>query len=312
MHFLVSFVYLFPLLLILSTTNIINAISNDVFPELVFAQSLEPSKLASQGNINNDDYNDEKIAILTFDDGVKGQIDYAKPILDKYGFPATFSVICNNVSQSGYMNWNETRQLQDDGYDIASHTMNHDNLEEMSFEQAKYEISESKKCLLNNGIKDVKIFTYPKNGGSEDPKIIDEVSNHYEIARTGTEPLTFLDCSYSSANSNNNDQLTSLQNKVSCTFEREQDKYTIEGWSHDAERKDFGYKDEELLKRFIDVVNSQSEYNENGVIKAIPVIIYHDINQTSGYYETSVDLFEKEMKYLKENGFEIMRLLDLI
>ena len=99
MHFLDSFVYLFPLLL--STTNIVNAISNDVLPELVFAQSLEPSKLASQGNINNDDNNDEKIAILTFDDGVKGQIDYAKPILDKYGFPATFSVICNNVSQSG-------------------------------------------------------------------------------------------------------------------------------------------------------------------------------------------------------------------
>jgi peptidoglycan/xylan/chitin deacetylase (PgdA/CDA1 family) len=310
MHFSDSFVYLFTLLLI--TTNIINAISNDVLPELVFAQSLEPSKLASQGNINNDDNNDEKIPILTFDDGVKGQIDYAKTILDKYGFPATFSVICNNVSQSGYMNWNEIRQLQDDGYDIASHTMNHDNLEEMSFEQAKYEISESKKCLLNNGIKDVKVFTYPKNGGSEDPKIIEEVSNHYEIARTGTEPLSFLDCSYSSANSNNNHQLTSLQNKVSCTFQREQDKYTIEGWSHDAERKDFGYKDEELLKRFIDVVNSQSDYNENGAIKAIPVIIYHDINQTSGYYETSVDLFEKEMKYLKEHGFKIMRLLDLI
>ena len=74
MHSLVSFVYLFPLLLILNTTNIINAISNDVFPELVFAQSLEPSKLASQGNINDDDdnNNDEKIAILTFDDGVKG------------------------------------------------------------------------------------------------------------------------------------------------------------------------------------------------------------------------------------------------
>ena len=54
MHFLDLFAYLFPLLL--STTNIVNAISNDVFPELVFAQSLEPSKLASQGNINNDDY----------------------------------------------------------------------------------------------------------------------------------------------------------------------------------------------------------------------------------------------------------------
>src|SRR5919112_796456 len=168
MHFLVSFVYLFPLSLILSTINIINAISNDVFPELVFAQSLEPSKLASQGNINNDDNNDEKIAIMTFDDGVKGQIDYAKPILDKYGFPATFSVICNNVSQSGYMNWNGTHQLQDDGYDIASHTMSHDNLEEMSFEQAKYEISESKNVFLITVSKTLKYSPILK---TEDRKI---------------------------------------------------------------------------------------------------------------------------------------------
>lgn len=312
MKFLLLLIYTFSCSLILSNTNMVHTISNDISSEsAVFAQPTEPNKLNNQEDANTAEntVSDKKV-ILTFDDGVKGQIDYAKPILDKYGFPATFSVICNNVTQSGYMNWDDIRQLEEAGHDIASHTMSHDNLEDIPLEQARVEISESKRCIISNGIKDVKIFTYPKNGGSENPKIIEEVSNNYEIARTGTEPLTFLNCNHVS--NNNNEQLASLHKKLECKFEKELDKYAIEGWSHDSERKNFGYTDEQLLKRFIEVVNSQSEYNSNGTIRAIPVIIYHDVNQTSGYYETSADLFEKEMRYLKENGFDIIRLLDLL
>jgi len=33
--------------------------------------------------------------MIGFDDGWKGQITYAKPILDKFGFKASFFVVCN-------------------------------------------------------------------------------------------------------------------------------------------------------------------------------------------------------------------------
>ncbi len=46
--------------------------------------------------------NEKKLAIITFDDGKKGQITNAKPILDGYNY-ATFSIICNNVSKSGHL-----------------------------------------------------------------------------------------------------------------------------------------------------------------------------------------------------------------
>jgi Predicted xylanase/chitin deacetylase len=37
----------------------------------------------------------DKVVILNFDDGRKSQYTQAKPILDKYGFKATFYAVCN-------------------------------------------------------------------------------------------------------------------------------------------------------------------------------------------------------------------------
>ena len=40
----------------------------------------------------------KKLAIITFDDGKKGQITYAKPILDGYNYTATISIILININ----------------------------------------------------------------------------------------------------------------------------------------------------------------------------------------------------------------------
>lgn len=262
-------------------------------------------------NISTDESEQDgkKLAIITFDDGKKGQMTYAKPILDGYGFPATFSIICNNVSQNGHLNWNEIIQLQKDGYDIASHSMNHIKLENVPVEVSEYEISKSKECLLEHGVSEVRIFTYPKNGGSDDPLILRQVSNDYDLARTGNDPLEFLECKW--------DNSTSSASKIiNCSHlgkdAKEDGRYSVVGWSHDAEREEKGYDDNQMLQKFIQVVESQSKYNQGNEIKAIPIIIYHDIDKKSGFYTTSVELFKAEMKYLYDNDFIVIRLLDLI
>ena len=43
--------------------------------------------------------NTNKILVLSFDDNRKGDFTYGKPILDKYGFKATFFIICGGCSQ---------------------------------------------------------------------------------------------------------------------------------------------------------------------------------------------------------------------
>lgn len=251
---------------------------------------------------------EKKLAIITFDDGKKGQITNAKPILDGYNYTATFAIICNNVSKSDELNWNDIVQLEKEGYDIGSHSMNHIKLEDVPNNVSEYEISESKECLLDNGVKEVRVFTYPKNGGSDDPFILKEVSKHYDLARTGNDPLEFLQCQLDSS--------YTMMNKISCSSWgndiNKDGRYSIIGWSHDADREAKGYDDSQMLQKFIQVVESQNKYNKGNEIRSIPVLIYHDIDKESGFYTTSIELFKAEMKYLHDNDFIVIRLLDLI
>lgn len=257
---------------------------------------------------NAPERDEKKLAIITFDDGKKGQITNAKPILDGYNYTATFAIICNNVSKSDELNWNDIVQLEKEGYDIGSHSMNHIKLEDVPNNVSEYEISESKECLLDNGVKEVRVFTYPKNGGSDDPFILKEVSKHYDLARTGNDPLEFLQCQLDSS--------YTMMNKISCSSLgndiNKDGRYSIIGWSHDADREAKGYDDSQMLQKFIQVVESQNKYNKGNEIRSIPVLIYHDIDKESGFYTTSIELFKAEMKYLHDNDFIVIRLLDLI
>ena len=55
-----------------------------------------PSDYTSDDNVSSAVNNsNNKVVMIGFDDGWKSQITYAKPILDKYGFKASFFVVCN-------------------------------------------------------------------------------------------------------------------------------------------------------------------------------------------------------------------------
>jgi hypothetical protein len=66
-----------------------------------------------------------------------------------------------------------------------------------------------------------------------------------------------------------------------------------------------------MLERFLNVVNSQNEYNTNGV-NAVPILIWHKIDNTNEEYSISMGLFEAEMKYFCDNGFTVLTIADLI
>jgi len=254
-------------------------------------------------NISND-----KVVILNFDDGRKTQFTQAKPILDKYGLKATFYIVCNHIeNKAGYMDWKQVMQLYEEGHDIGAHTMNHFNLSNLSKKDVKFEVGQSKKCLQDHGI-DVTSFAYPFNEGSNDKKIIKIVSKHYELARTAGSPITYLHCDGWQDQSNQKDCRTYTK-KEDLTFAN---RYSIRGWSHDLSRLVNSYADDQLLNRFIQVVNTQSEYNLDGTIRAIPIIIYHraDDNE-AGDYNTHIKLFEEEMKYLHDNNFRVITMKDL-
>ena len=70
-----------------------------------------------------------------------------------------------------------------------------------------------------------------------------------------------------------------------------------------------------MLDRFIEVVNSQRQYNKvppGQAVEAIPIIVYHRVENSGAQYSTDVSLFAEEMKYLHDNGFKVISLTDLI
>jgi peptidoglycan/xylan/chitin deacetylase (PgdA/CDA1 family) len=109
---------------------------------------------------NNNNNNNSKLVILTFDDGFQTQYTYVKPILDKYNFKASFFVVCNYAGKPDRMSWQEITTLHNEGYDVESHSMNHNHMNQMTPDELSYEIGQSKQCLADHGI-NATIFAYP-------------------------------------------------------------------------------------------------------------------------------------------------------
>jgi peptidoglycan/xylan/chitin deacetylase (PgdA/CDA1 family) len=259
-----------------------------------------------------------KAAIITFDDEMLSQYTYAKPILDKYNFKATFYIICNSVDKENRMNWNNIQTLEEEEHEIGSHSMNHKRLSTLPEEEIRYEIIESKRCLQEKGF-NVTSFSFPYNDGDNNKNILKIVADNYYIARTASEPLMLFQCR--SVNVENDDDDDKYENQCYHQYSTENKKnelqsdfkrYTITGLSHEAYKKSGGYSDEEMFEQFIEIEKSQTKYNNENTIGAIPILIYHSVDYTGDDYSINPGLFEKEMEYLFENGYKVFQMKDIV
>jgi hypothetical protein len=98
------------------------------------------------------------------------------------------------------------------------------------------------------------------------------------------------------------------ENELQSDFKR----YTLTGLSHEAYKKSGGYSDEEMFEQFIEIVESQTKYNTENSINAIPILIYHSVDYSGDDYSINPDLFDKEMEYLFENGYKIFQMKDIV
>ena len=266
-----------------------------------------------------------RLAIINFDDGYKSQFTNAKPILDMYGFNASFFIVCNFVGKSAkemnsssivnfagkgveQMKWNDITTLYKQGYQIGAHTMNHlRNMTNMPNSELDYEIGHSKQCILDHGIP-VTTFAYPFDNGRDNATIVNRISQYYSYARSGNYPLMFLHCNHFRQDIQQHDCRTYLSgDKISLA-----NRYSIIGWSHDYDRIAYFYNDKQMLNRFVQVVSGQEKYNRLGQpVDAIPIVVYHRIDNSHAPYSTTVSLFTEEMKYLYNNGFKVINMADL-
>jgi peptidoglycan/xylan/chitin deacetylase (PgdA/CDA1 family) len=248
----------------------------------------------------------QKAVVLTFDDGWKNQITKAVPIMDKYGLKATFFIVCNYQDKEGRMTWDDVSNLGKLGHDIQSHTMNHKDLAKLSMKDLEYEVGESKQCLREHGFPNATILATPMNSGWDNVTVVNMTSKYYDTARSGNGEPMFLNCD--KWNEDQKDCMTYYDNGT-LTFAN---RYSVKGWSHNFYDKKYAHDTNKILEEFASVVDRQTQFNTNGSLEALPVLIYHkvdDVGKDAG--TTTTELFEKEMQYLHDNGFKVLTMADL-
>jgi peptidoglycan/xylan/chitin deacetylase (PgdA/CDA1 family) len=313
-----------------SFCSLIKELSNGKLEKVIFTSSI--SFLIINGFIPI--AHSQKAIILNFDDDWKGQLTYAVPILEKYGFNASFFVttgcltyqnssFCNNTGGDSAMTWNDVELLSELGYDIQSHGISHKDLTTLSASDLEYEAGQSKQSLLEHGINST-IFGPAYAAGWGNSTIVDTISKYYDMARVGYGALVHLNCDWAydengMHKTNQSDCKTYFDNGTLTMANR----YSLPVWTDYPLQAEYGDNNTKIFDIFVETMNYQTQFNSNGTITAIPIVAYHNIDYKNSNNSSNVvpkwiqdstidvELFDREMKYLYDNGFKVLAISDL-
>ena len=133
--------------------------------------------------------------VLTFDDACRSHLYNAVPVLERYGFGATF-FICHFVEEKyqkirEYMlNGEEIREIYDRGFEIGNHTWDHHSMRILSDDERRWEIEEVEKFLSSCGIDKPVNFAYP--GGPFAPEAVPVLKEKGFYGARTTEKRTWI------------------------------------------------------------------------------------------------------------------------
>ncbi len=220
---------------------------------------------------------DARLVCLFFDDGYQNQYEMALPVLLEHDFKATYGIISGEIGVgSGLwqcMGETELKELAAYGMEIACHTKTHPHLaDNLTDVQLREEIIESKQYLESLGF-EINTMVYPYY--EWDDRVIKYVIEAgYSYARGGwPEEGSF--------------RLPLSDNGV---------KYHLPS-------RQITNQDIALFKSYLDELDSGD----------IICLVYHFISDTGPETtSTPVANFHAQMSYLKESGFRVIALADLM
>jgi peptidoglycan/xylan/chitin deacetylase (PgdA/CDA1 family) len=268
-----------------------------------------PSGYSSSSSTDN---NTPKAVILNFYDNDIGQFTNAKPILDKYGFKGSFFIVCNWASSHNpdRMNWQQISQLYNEGHDINSHSTSHKVLSKLSADDLDYQVGQSKECFREHIGAEPTVFSPPHSKGWNNATVIDTIAKYYDLSIGGfvSSPM-FLHCyGWKQLQHAPQTDCRTYSDNGELNYAN---RYDIKENSHNGLDIRYSHDDSQIFEKFVQLVNSQTNYNKDGKINAIPIIGYHNIEDDDAITSTHVSLFAAEMKYLHDNGFKVLTMSDL-
>ena len=223
----------------------------------------------------------KKLVVLTFDDGNISDLTTVAPILKEHGFGATFYITSGWVGKPGRLNWKQIKELHNQGFDIGNHSSSHPNMLHISENDIREQIISFDDVCAKHGIPKATSFAYP--GGHHDRRMVKALAAQgYLTARRSVSPEYPL---YDRGGPGPNYEPS------------EDDPFLIPGTYVRGNLSSSDQEFEEVLSRA-----------RKG---SICVLIYHGVPDVHSHCSTSVELFTKDMNYLKNNGFTVISVRDL-
>ena len=110
--------------------------------------------------------------LITFDDGYRDFVEYAWPLLKRYGFSASVYLVAGEIGRANrwdheygevvpLLGWREIRELQAEGVSFGSHSLTHPMLTSIPLKQVIHELTRPKDILEQGLGIPVNSFSYP-------------------------------------------------------------------------------------------------------------------------------------------------------
>jgi hypothetical protein len=125
-----------------------------------------------------------RYVVLTFDDGYQDFYTKAFPILKRYGFTATVFLPTGFIAEETLLfkgkkclRWGEVCELASSGVQFGSHTVNHSELRNLTWDKVEYEVRKSKEVLEDRVGLAMDSFSYPYAFPEEDRRFTTRFRN---------------------------------------------------------------------------------------------------------------------------------------
>ncbi len=104
----------------------------------------------------------EAAVAITFDDGCETDLLAAAPLLQEFGFGATFYIVSGFIGQPGYLSPTQLRELAGMGFEIGCHSRTHPNLATLDAAGLHREIVVAKREIEDILSQPIKHFSCPR------------------------------------------------------------------------------------------------------------------------------------------------------
>lgn len=102
-----------------------------------------------------------KPVVMTFDDGFRGNLEFAIPALQEFGWTGTFFVISGKMGSDSYASADDWRGAAEAGMEVASHTATHPYAGALTHGQLMTELLDSRLALEDATGGPVAGFSWP-------------------------------------------------------------------------------------------------------------------------------------------------------